>query len=277
MPGIIKRRKGTQPKRQLRDIGATVPPVASKSLLLLHITPVGAAQEIVDSGQIETRYCEVFSRRLTYFFVFRPAYRLKNGDQKSDQISRFPVVFIVSPENLGDPFHVYPFDTGGAESGVFDERADQWVYLEDYELGPTLTAVRQHITWAFGSVEAYFEGELKPDLMQSLKQWDIVLRSYLDIARLAASGANEQPDRRASAIEVAYPQHVPLKGNVKLAILPKQYLEDATSKNTAFMKKLKAAKVDWVSYDWQPSTTPDEYRDQISRIAWKYFVKSGVM
>ena len=277
MPGIIKRRKGAQPKRRLREIGAAIPPVATKSLLLLHITPVGAAQEIVDSGQIETRHCKVFSRKLTYFFVFRPAYRLRNGDEKSDQISRFPVVFIVSPDDLGDPFHVYPFDTGGAESGVFDERADEWVFLEDYELEPTLTAVRRHITWGFGSVEAYFDGELKPDLMQSLKQWDIVPRSFVDIARLAASGANEQPDRRASAIEVAYSRHVPLKGHVKLVILPKQYLEDATSKNTAFMKKLKAAKVDWVPYDWQPSTTPDEYRDEISRIAWKYFSRPGVL
>lgn len=63
---------------------------------------------------------------------------MKTGEEKSDQINLFPFVFVVSPNNLGTPYHVYPFDTGGAASGVFHERADPYVPLEEYELAPAL-------------------------------------------------------------------------------------------------------------------------------------------
>jgi hypothetical protein len=222
------------------------------------------------------RPCQIFRKDLTYFFVLRPAYRLREGEVKSDEINRFPFVFVVAPDDLGDPFHVYPFDTGGAEAGVFDDRADPYVYLEDYELSSSLEAATQHIGWAFGTAAAYFDGDLKRGLNDGVPAWQDVVRSFANIAGLATSGHN-RPDRRASAIEVAYRRHVPLNGHVKLAILPKQYLEEGPAQNTDFMDKLQAAGVEWVTYDWQPNMAPDDARDQISRIAREYFKNSGAL
>jgi hypothetical protein len=236
---------------------------------------VGAAQDIVFGGQIEARKCRVFEKNLVYFFAARPAYRMKTGEEKSDQINLFPFVFVVAPNNLGTPYHVYPFDTGGAASGVFHERADPYVPLEEYELEPTLDAVARHISWAFGDVDAYFLGEYKQTLRQSLPDWQDSCRSCLDIARLASAGSTNQPDRRASAIEVAYRDHVPLRGNVLLAILPKQYLEHGSTKNSDFMQALTDASVDWETYDWQPNSTPDEYHAVISRIVRKRFLEKS--
>lgn len=247
-----------------------------KQLALVHVTEVGSAREIVDREQIETRACRVFKKKLAYFFLLRPAYRPKKDDEKSDHLNHFPFVFIVSPDNLGPPFHIYPFDTGGAESGMFDERADKHVYLDDFELDNSFAGAARHISWAFGTLGAYFDGELKPDLAKALKQWEDVPLSFIAIAKLAALGAN-RPDRRASAIEVAYQDHVRLKGNVKCVILPKQYLEDGDSKNIEFMKKLKKAGIDWITYNWQPNTAPEEYSEQINRLAREHFVKTGIL
>ncbi|WP_162913404.1 hypothetical protein [Rhodospirillaceae bacterium SYSU D60014] len=269
----MKKRNGTSNKRQLREV--PVPETVPSTLLLVHVTAVGAAREIVYSGKLESRPCKVFSKNLVYFFVFRPAYRMKDGEVKSDQINRFPFVFVVSPDDLGVPFHVYPFDTGGAVTGVFDDRADEYVFLEDYELEPTLMAAGRHIAWAFGSVDAYLKGDLKPGLSQHFPQWKDVIHSFVNIAGLAASSHN-QPDQRASAVEVAYRDHVPL-GNVRFAILPKQYIEEGTARNTEFIDKLTAANVEWAIYDWQPNMTPDDYRDEISRVAQEYFEKSGAL
>ena len=81
--GIRRRRPGLPQKRDLRDLATNARPQQA-SLDLVHITSVGAGREIVSVGQIETRRCEVFRRDLVYLFLARPAYRLRNGDAKSD-------------------------------------------------------------------------------------------------------------------------------------------------------------------------------------------------
>jgi hypothetical protein len=268
----IKHRKIGAPQRELRAVASRN---SSKDQLdLVHVTRVGAAREIVNAGQIETRKCKVFSKNLVYLFLARPAYRLKDGDQKSDQINRFPSVFIVSPENLGPPLHVYPFDTGAAVSWVFGDRADPDVFLEDYELEPTIGAAVGHMIWAFETAAAYFEGDLRLGLSEAFEPWQTVLRGFATIAGLASSTHN-QPDRRASSIEIAYNNHIPLKGNAKLIIIPKQYLENGSSKNDLFLNRLKALNVDWDAYDWQPNLEPDFYLDEINQKVRSYLKKTG--
>lgn len=242
--------------------------------MLVHVTPVGAAREIIRSGKIETRQCKVFGKALAYFFALRPAYRLKDGGEPSDQLDRFPFVFIVDPEGLGAPYHVYPFDTGGAMKGAFDEQANDYVYLEDYRLRPNFDAVSGHIGWAFGSRPAYYDGELRNDLDATLAYHEAGPRSFLGIASLAAVGSN-RPDQRASAIEIAFDRHVPLKGNVKFAVIPRQFLEDPRGDNTAMIEGLKAAGIAWTYYEWEPNRTPDEFRLEISRLVRQHLVEKG--
>lgn len=259
--GMRRRRTGTAS----RALWGRAAAGDSSTLKLVHVTAVGAAKEIVQAGQIETRKCSHLSNDLAYFFVLRPAYRLRQGGEKSDQISRFPFVFVVSPDRLGDPHHVYPFDTGGALSGVFGDEPDPHVTLEDYELEPSMQAAAQHIEWAFGGVVPYFDGHVRPGLLEALPDFDLEGRSVLRIARLASSGHN-QPDRRASAIEIAYSRHVPLADHVEFVVLPLQFLESGGVRNAPFFAALEKLGVRWAAYDWRPNMAPDDFRSEIERI-----------
>jgi hypothetical protein len=207
----------------------------------------------------------VFQRDLVYLYLARPAYRLRNGSAKFDQINRFPCAFVIRPEKLGHPFHIYPFDTGAGVSGYYGDTVDPHVYLEDYELEPDLSAAQRHIAWAFGGNGAYFEGDLIPGLAQGLSAWQSVGLGYLTIAGLAATGSN-RPDKRASAIEIAYAKHLPLKGYARLAIFPQQLIEDDRGKNSELIDDLAMQNLPWSTYDWRPNETPDFFMDELTRI-----------
>lgn len=238
-------------------------------LMLVHVTAVGAAREILRAGQITVNRCKVFRRELIYFFVLRPAYKLKNSHEKRELIDFFPFVFVLDPALIGAPYHVYPFDTGAAVSGAFDAGHSPWVPLEDYALEETLQGAADHIAWAFGTRSNYFDGRLKPDLAKTLPEWDSHGLTFIEIARLAAEGSN-RPDLRASSIEVAYTAHMPLDPHVKFAVMPRQFLEDARGRNTAMITALTAAGIEWETYDWRPNRPPEDFHLEVNTIvrAW---------
>ena len=265
---LTRRTSGTSdPALRRRAEGAV------RDFYLVHVTSVGFAREIIRAGQIDTRPCKVLGPGLVYTFAMRPAYKLRGSETKHEIIDYFPFVFLLSTENIGPPYHVYPFDTGGALSGAFDDGASPAVYLEDYELEETLKAVNDHIEWAFGAPVDYYDGKLKPDLGKNLPDWDAVGKTYAKIARLASAGSN-QPDRRASAIEVAYDRHIPL-GEVKFAILPYQFLEDPRGPNTDMIDRLKAAGVEWQTYDWRPNRSPADFHVEIDRLVREHLERLG--
>lgn len=270
----MNRRRGVPSDRSLRKRASrgTLP----EKLPLVHVTAVWTANEIVKSGKFQTSACSVFKRELLYFFVLRPAYRAKDGGTKSHQINRFPVVFVVAPKAVPNPHHVYPFDTGGAVSGAFAGQADPFIPLEDYELEPTHAAGAGHVGWAFGTAKAYFDGQLRADLLEGVPEFETITRGYNDIARMGRAGSN-QHDKRASAIEIAANHDVDVKGNVLLAILPKQYLETPSGPNTGFIKLLEDHGIDTRVYDWQPNTMPDEFQDEIAAITRTWLKDMGYL
>jgi len=271
--GMKRRRRGLPANRELRDLAAGIHG-EPKLLDLVHVTAVGAARQIITAGQIEKHKCSVFNRELVYTFVARPAYRFRTGAAKSDQINRFPFVFVISPEKLGRPYHIYPFDTGAGVAGLYGDSVDPFIPLEDYELDSDLVGYRRHIAWAFGSNVAYYDGNLKAGLQDTLKQWQSVGRGCLKIAGLAGTGSN-QPDKRASAIEVAYSEHLRLKDHVRLVVMPQQLIEDNGS-NATLIEELRINGIDnWELYDWRPNETPDFFADEITRIIRRYLEGAG--
>jgi hypothetical protein len=234
-------------------------------LYLVHVTSVGSGREILESDVIEARYCLHFDRHLVYFFLDRPGYKLSESDQKSDQINRFPFVFVVPFSDYPPPFHVYPFDTGAALKGLFDERSDPFVYLQDYELGKEKTEIQAHLRWAFGSRPDYFRGHLKADLGAGLAPWQAVENSFLRVAQ-AASPTHNRPDKRASAVEVAYDVNFPVSGGNMRAVVPKQLLEWGKNSNTQFIDVLNKSGVTWRTYDWSPNSRPGDFFTEISDI-----------
>lgn len=268
----MRRRTGRPGDRQLRDkaVRGEIP----EKLPLAHVTAVWWANEIIRDGKLETRRCSVFNKELLYFFVLRPAYRDSHSDQKSHQLSRFPVVFIVKADAVVPPYHVYPFDTGGALAGAFASQADPYIPIEDYELEPTLAAAAGHIGWAFETANSYYEGDLKSQILEGVPAFETVVHGFVDIARMGRVGSN-QHDKRASAIEIAVAHDVDLKDNVLLAIVPKQYLEAHSGTNIEVMQRLSELNIEITTYNWQPNSSPQDFQDQINHLAKDWYKAHG--
>ena len=182
---------------------------------------------------------------------------------------------LVDTEHMGSPFHVYPFDTGGALDGAFDDEESEYVYLGDYELESTLQAANDHICWAFDSRADYFDGNLKQGFAETFPEWDVVPRTFARIAALAAVGSN-RPDGRASAVELAFSGHIPLE-RVRLMILPKQFLEDPRGDNNDVIARLTKAGVEWAVYEWQPNRTPGDFHSEINAMVRGYLGEWGAL
>jgi hypothetical protein len=269
----IERRKEGRTEYGLRNRATGANPAG---LMLIHVTPVGAAREILKAGQITVRRCRVFERELVYFFLLRPAYRLKDSHEKRGLIDFFPFVFIFDPTLMSAPYHVYPFDTGGAINGAFDAAHSPYVPLEDYALEETLQGAADHILWAFDTRAAYFDGRLRPSLSETLPAWDSHGHTFIEIARLAAEGSN-RPDLRASSIEVAYAHHAPLSPHAKFAVLPRQFLEDPRGNNAAMVDALTASGIEWETYDWRPNRAPEEFHIEVNAIVRGWLASRGML
>lgn len=269
--------RGISAKRELDELGkqAQARPLES-SADLVHITSVGWGRRIVDNGSIEKRTCPVFGVDLVYFFLSRPAYRFKRGAEKNNQINFFPFAILVSAEKLPPPHHVYPFDTGAFMGEIFDDVLDPSIYLEDYELEPSLEGALRQVQWGFGSQEAYFRAKIKPGLEEALPDWRSVARSWISIAALA-SVENDKPDARASAIEFAYSRSVTIDGTASLIIFPEQLLEDPRGTNTELVEKLKLLNVPIRTYQWRANETPDSYLEQITSLISEYLFEKEIV
>ncbi len=268
--GGMARRAGVNFDRQL--IPHSAPGALPPALPLVHVTAAWPAKEIVRNGKFIAKWCDVFETELLYFFVLRPAYRSRFGQEESHQLSRFPVVFIVRPAAVPDPRHVYPFDTGGAAKGAFGKQADPYVPLEDYAVASTHSGAVGHIGWAFGTLESYFEGTLRDSLQNEIPKGESVTSGFLDVARMGVEGSNDH-DKRASTVEVASSHNVDLQDNIRLAILPKQYLEG----NETLFDELAGFGAEIELYDWQPNRAPDEFQKEIMRITREWYSRKGIM
>lgn len=236
---------------------------------LVHVTSAGWGERVLLSGLLEARACKVFNKDLLYFFLARPVYRLSHFDDKSDQLCRFPFIFVVDPGPMGSPYHVYPFDTGAAHQGFFDGRADRTRFLEDYALNNSIDAAKRHIAWAFGSFESYLQGEVRPDLAQETPKFEFCAQSWIEISRLGArtNAAADEADSRAVAIEIAYKNSIQLSsGYIRTIILPDKMLESDGVSNTPVMEALRRYHLAWKVYEWLPNDTPDNMMRKVERI-----------
>jgi hypothetical protein len=260
------------PERKLQDITADTPPAAGH-LNLVHVTSAGFAKQILKDQKIVTRNCKVFGKDLVYLFLCHAAYRRKDWGDKSDNLSIFPAAFVMDPEKLGSPFHVYPFDTGAAVDGYYKDAGADSVYLEDYALSQDLEGARKFIAWAFGSIGGYLNRTLRDeeDLSKTYEQWDFVPARFIHIARQAAPGHNDNPDGRAAALEFAYDRHVSLPGSARCLIVPDALLENPTTgnQNLDLIKLARSCGVELKPYQWRPNDAPNWHMSQVEELCRK--------
>ena len=232
---------------------------------LVHVTTVGAGREIIEAGKLEANACRHFGTDLVYFFIDRVGYRPSGSDEKSDQINRFPFVFVQPFIQEQEFFHAYPFDTGAALDGLFDDKADPHVYLEDYELQNTLSGISAHILWAFDNFGDYIQGDVASARKEELNPWDSVERSFFDIAQLA-SRTHNRPDQRASTVEVAFNFSYSVHKSGSFAVFPRQLIEWGKNTNSEVVATLSKRKISWETYNWMPNSRPIDLYSEISNI-----------
>jgi hypothetical protein len=269
-PDKIERNpSGRNPKQTLLEITGSETPVDGR-LTLVHVTSAGHASEILEQEQLVTKKCEVFEKHLVYLFLCQATYRRKDWERKSKDLSIFPVAFILDPNKLGDPYHVYPFDTGAAVNGRYRGARADGVYLEDFALSQDLDSARRFISWAFGSLNSYLDRKLKDEaeLSKTYEDWHFVAERFVHIARQAAPGQNEHPDGRAASIEVAYDKHVPLDAAVRCVIVPDAFLESSRTKNKnpVLTKFLRTSNASIKVYKWRPNDAPNWNMAEIERL-----------
>jgi hypothetical protein len=261
--------KGVSPSRELITLAAKHEP-ATGPLTLIHVTSAGNALRILEANQLVTRDCEIFKKPLVYLFLCHAAYRRNRWDEKSSKLFNFPAAVILDPAKLGQPFHVYPFDTGAAVSGIYQDAQQDGVYLEEYALSNDVDGARRFITWAFGSLDRYLKRELKttPELLDPLDPWNARADQFSKIARQAAKGNNKNPDQRAATIEFAYDQNVPLKDIVRCIIVPDALLENPRTKtqNLDLLGFAKICGAEIKPYKWSSNDAPNWHMDQIEKL-----------
>lgn len=259
-------------ERPLRARHVDLPGTAR--LPLAHVSSVHAGRRIVETAKLTTRHCEVFGRDLAYFFVLKPAYLGRFDSEKSDYLDYFPVAFILRPEAVPAPHHIYPFDTGAAASGAFRSRANRLVPLEDYELEGTHEAAAGFVGWAFGRPAAYYDGKLQRRIQDEARPAESVVTGYIAIAKLGVPGDPDH-DSRASTLELASADNVDTVGNVLLAILPKQLLE-VPGRFLDALGALTAGGAEVETYDWRPNRAPAEFQRDVLRITRAWYAASGI-
>lgn len=258
---------------EIRAVG--VPGQDCSDLSLIHITSVGETDEIFSSKKLEPqKKCEVFEKPLTYFFLLRAAYHRKSDNEKTDQVTRFPAVLVFNAESVGQPYHAYPFDTGGAFHGAFENIPDPTVFLEDYELEPSLDGAIRWLTWAFGDRESYFDGNLNLNRRNEVPVFNKSIHSALKIAAFASTQYGKA-DGRSSSIELAYDQPIALKKCCDCVILPDAYIQNANQSNTSYLSMLNDLGISFRSYPWVANERPLFYRDKIVRIVREYLYEKG--
>lgn len=263
----MRRRTDSNFQRQLIEYSKSA--IIDRSLPLVHATQAWSLYDILDISTLTPKWCRVFKKDLLYFFVFRPSY-VKDAGHEVHQLSLAPAVFVLRPEAVGDPSHVYPFDTGGAAAGAFADQADPIIPLEDYALESSHQAIRGFIGWAFGDLAAYFAGKLRSDILKSVPEHRCVVTGYVDIARMGLQG-HPKHDKRASTVELASSQNVALPDNLLLTILPQRFIEN----NPEVRRKLRELKCVIRTYYWQPNRRPVEFQKDIMRLARKWYRSQG--
>jgi hypothetical protein len=252
----------SEPTSDLRDRVAASP--MGEPLPLVHVTEMGVGNAIIFSGQLQARKCKVFNKNLLYFFLGRPAYRLPGENEASEHISRYPCVFIVDP-SLVKPSQVYPFDTGAAKAGFY-ENADPHLGIKDYMLDGTYEGARKQLGFAFEDVDDYFDGRIRSGLTDDVPHYDQATHSYVAIANQANRGVNDagKYDDRASAIEIATERHLDIKDAVQLIIMPQQFLDGPQGgKNMKLLERINGLGLSVSLYNWQSTRSPADFRAEI--------------
>jgi hypothetical protein len=166
-----------------------------RSLPLAHLTFARWFQSIVGRRALVPRQCRVFEEDLLYLFYGSSFFRPPAG--VTSDATQAPVSFVFHPAVVSEVARFYPFDTGAIASTLCgDAGRNLGDVRERYRLkGGGDAQVRRFVALAFGSNEAYLDGQLDPACRDRLREFPELYEF------LAADLTQHGVDRRQCAIE----------------------------------------------------------------------------
>ena len=208
-----------------------VPPTP-KSLAWFHTTDAFRLRDVVMSGAMSPRRCDVFDQDLIYAFYGRPAFR-RIEDQQLRLTAKAPVV-VVFPPNLTDlGCRMFPFDTG-----AFGQRYQSWVHrgmaLQDFEIECSSLAAQRHVAAFFSTNEQYVRLLPSSPILPYVGAFEVE-----SIVQLLADPSSAHADDRRLAIELQLADAVPFQSPwITALIIPSElthapWLESFLSVNSA--------------------------------------------
>lgn len=198
----------------------------ASALPLVHTTAAYYLSAIRASQEIQPQVCDVFATPLTYFFVGRPAYKVRLSDGEAE-LWELPCCFIFEYEAVSKPTRVFPFDSGAFAKG----RMPSYLSLmpkENFDVAEIDRAATKIIGAYFGDGAAYLAGRPKGgDAFKAEFAIDIFDPEVEAVHRLALDRHSQHVDDRRLTVEVQTEEVIDLAVKRPIAVVaPAPYLDD---------------------------------------------------
>lgn len=234
---------------------------------LTHVTDVYEFREIAELEKLVPKPCDVFLRRLLYFFYGRPAYRKNQDAPSSSIIDYFPVCFVFSPDMNAPRFKYFALDTGAFANGLLKKSFHSSMIKEDFELQPDSLSPQRLVRMFFGTNSNYIKNH--PLSGVAIPNLELEAQAYYRLIQDAGEG---DFDDRASAIEVQVTAEVPFSDKLLAVILPSDLADEP-----ALIKLFEGYKVPLLPYDFIKRFRPEQHTSEIYKLVRDFYVAKGFL
>jgi len=236
-------------------------------LPLMHSCECFDARSILNTQELEARFCDVFEKDLLYFYYGKPSYPVGEKVEKNrTDLEYLPVCFIVDLRKVSI-YKVYPFDSGAFFANIYSDFLHRHMKIDSFELPCNEEGIKSYLSFMFGDNEKYFDGV-------AIKR-DLTGEPNLDaLLRMMTADGTMKFDERARTIEVVSKKSVQLKDALQCVILPLNLLQDDNI--VAFLRD---NNIDVIPYKVRQLVHPTKYYGQIFELALNYIEtqKGGVL
>lgn len=242
-------------------------PHMHSELPLVHTSVCEHFKGIVAQKSLKLVKCKVFKEPLLYLFYGRPAYRSRRGDLPTTDIAFCPILFVLNPISIPQPYRrVFPFDSGAAKGSRFSPYVTKSA-ADKFLLEATTDQIRKLTHMFFDSIGDYFVGRPKVGLKIKPPQSDAA--QYYS---LITHKGKADFDERRSAIEVQTQKAIQLANSLSLVIFPTPFFDDS-----AFRKRIMSLSAEVLTYTVYQGSRPSDYYGVIRHEYERWLKKQGLI
>jgi hypothetical protein len=227
-------------------------PNAGKLLGLTHVTTGYLMREVLDMGEIRAiEKCDVLKEPVVYAFYGRSAFRSSRGEEPTSLTFQLPAVFLLDPEAVPKPTHVFAFDSGAFMNGYMDEYLDSHMPLFDFLLEPNVTMAARIAEFFFGGSEGYMANVPSSGVTVPSAAFEAL--SYHALIEKGGRGQNRLDDR-VSTVELTFLEPLDILAVVRACVIPADLATDPD-----FGGRMKKMGIQVEPYAWMAGGRPSEY------------------